>query len=117
MTTFYIKIDTPTTHTPRRHSTSTFEHVATHLSMWALANSPKRRQRTQHLDYTTTTTSDPKCASQNACTQTDADPSKGLSAESKTVACGARKAGVMHRVPQHGLGGAGWGWSRVGGVP
>ena len=42
----------------KHQRTSKCEHVATHLSTWGPRNSLKRCRRAQHLDHTTTTTSD-----------------------------------------------------------
>ena len=83
--TRYIKFGTShLPHLPRKHSTSKFEHVATHLSFEHLGplkqpeimSACTARSRLQEHD-----TSDHRSAIQNVSPQTIADPNKGCSYE------------------------------------
>ena len=75
-----------TAHTPRKQSTSKFEHVATHLSILGAFQAAHKkmlactaRSRPHEHD-----TSDHRNASQNVRPQTNADPNQGRSYESNT---------------------------------
>ena len=61
---------------------------------------PKRPRRTQHLDHTTTTSSDHGRASKtHARNQTDADPNKVVSYESKTSRFGFWEKTLEEKCP------------------